>query len=465
MRRLALLFAILSLIAAACGGGETAADSTTTTTSGTSTTSTAPTTTTTDPGFVVLSDDGRVAVEVPPGALAENPGITITRVAPENHPVELAEVDVPPIVYDLEPDGLQFDAPIRVSVTTQIADRGAEGFEDTLPVGTLITTEGDGWAFLDDIRITRDAASVTVSGSTDHFSALGLVWEQIFIRAHLLEITQDRTQRLGIEFVWSNGVSLTSPELTSSAFTPFDGQAGAAATGVEFTEGVLTLTCPPDITTAMGDLELEFLLRTVADTSGETGIVSAPKVTTLQDDQASVTVSSGLQLLCRPVITDDGSITIDLQVDHPGGAEIIPGEDFKGGLSAVYMDLGLGLPPLFVGLIRDVDSDGQIGPNDIMYPPEATEITEGVSTVVLPLFGFGDYFPYFLSSRPSGLETEVLVKNGSTILLGGLMPEETAVPYLSGIPFLARVFGDESRQTEDTKLVIFITPTLVQNEE
>lgn len=464
MRRgLPTLGAFLILVAA-CGGG-TASDTTTTATQASTTTTTAPTTTTTDPGFSVSSDDGRVTIQVTPDALADDPGIAITALPAEEHPEALADLDIEPWVYSLEPGELQFDAPVRLTMAIPLQELSAEGFETDLPLVTLVTTTADGgWEFLDDLTITFDATNLIVSGLTDHFSRLAAVQEQIYVRTRFIEITQGRTESLGFTFLWSNGVPLTPPALSFSAFRSTDGQ-GVTETGLSFIDGVVTVTCPPKITTTIGDLDLTFLLESVSDSSGETGIVSAPKITTLQDEQTMVTFSAGLQLLCTPTITEDGTITIDLQVDHPDGEQIVPAGDFKNGLSALYLYLGPGLLPMYVGLIRDVDADGQVGPNDILYPPEATDITDGISTATLPLFGYGDYFLYFIADKPSALETEVRVKDGATILLGGLMAEETAVPYLNGVPFLARVFSEESRQTENTELVILLTPRLVENSE
>jgi len=427
------------------------------------TTTTAATTTTTDPGFTATSDDGRVTIEVTPDALADDPGITITALTTDAHPEELTGLSTVPIVYALEPGQLEFDAPVRISVTIPIEEMTAPGFEAMLPVATLITTttDGTGWQFLDDIRVSRDAQSFMISGLTDHFSRLAVVPEQVFIESRFIEITPTRTMDLGFDFFWANGVELATPQLTGT-FIPFETSTDPGDVAVGIADGTVSLTCPPDIATVIGDLELEAALRAVEDDSGETGLVTAPQITTLQQQEATVTFTGGIQLLCTPTITADGTLTMDVSVDHPGGVTIVPGEDFKGGLSALYIDFGLGLPPLYVGLIRDVDSDGRIGPNDIMYPPQPTDITDGVSTVVIPLYAYGDYFPYILGGEVRELQTELLVRDGATIVLGGLMQEETAVPFLGDLPYLARVFSDESRTIDETELVIFITPRIFQ---
>jgi hypothetical protein len=412
--------------------------------------------------FVVASDDGRVTIEVPAAALATDPGITITALGSDNIPDDLTDLGSDPWVYALEPGQLEFDAPVRVTMAIPYEEFAVSGIGEGVPLTSIVITSDDGWQFVDDLYIARDGDAVLVSGSIDHFSRLAAIDEQVLVDTRFIDLTADRTMQLGVDFRWSNGVTLAPPTLEAS-FAPFDPDVGAVA--AVFADGGLSLACPTDVTTAAGDLDITALLQSVSDSSGQTGLTAAPRITTLQDQETTITFSAGLELLCRPTITEDGSITLDLYVDHPRGAVIVPGEDFRGGLSALYIDLGFGLPPLYVGLIRDVDGDGRIGPNDVMYPPFPTDVVDGASTVVLPLFGFGDYFPYFLADEPRGLDTQMLVSDGATILLGGVRPEKTAVPLLGDIPFLAHVFSDESRQTENAELVIFITPRLAQSDE
>jgi type IV pilus assembly protein PilQ len=62
--------------------------------------------------------------------------------------------------------------------------------------------------------------------------------------------------------------------------------------------------------------------------------------------------------------------------------------------------------------------------------------------------------------------TEVLVKDGETLVIGGIYQSETdeiqqGIPYLMKIPVLGWLF--KNRETIDTKteLLIFITPTII----
>lgn len=66
-------------------------------------------------------------------------------------------------------------------------------------------------------------------------------------------------------------------------------------------------------------------------------------------------------------------------------------------------------------------------------------------------------------------ETTVRVKNGETILIGGLLKNEEIksikqIPFLSKIPILGELFKARSSEKKDTEVVIAITPKIVYDE-
>jgi type IV pilus assembly protein PilQ len=66
------------------------------------------------------------------------------------------------------------------------------------------------------------------------------------------------------------------------------------------------------------------------------------------------------------------------------------------------------------------------------------------------------------------LATSVLVNNGETVVLGGIFQDERKrqedrVPYLSSIPVLGHLFKRRSNQTKKRELLMFVTPTIVEN--
>lgn len=66
--------------------------------------------------------------------------------------------------------------------------------------------------------------------------------------------------------------------------------------------------------------------------------------------------------------------------------------------------------------------------------------------------------------------TQVLVRDGQTIVLGGLrdlQKEQTSsgIPILSGLPIIGGVFGSTRRQTTTTELYLFLTPRILRTDE
>jgi len=474
MRRLLVAIAALALAAQACGGG---AGTTTTTTMPATTSAPASTTTTTEPaGLTFASDDGAVTLDVPAEALNADPGIAITAL----DPTDLPEFDIPfvPVwLYSFEPTGLSFDAPATVTFEIPLSALGEIG-EGQLPLVSLVSTaeDGNGWELLEAHHLRRTEDTVVVSAEITHFSSIAALGENVMIEVELVQISMTPLRELGFDstllgpddrpvttqFLWSNGVPLMPPEITSAALA-----AGSTELQVDASRALLVVRCLPSIGAVDGHITLELALEATDNTSGITGLTSAPAVTTL-DGPATFFADLGIQLVCRPTIGRDGSVRLTFQVDHPGGEVFIPNENFLGGASGALGLLDRAIPGLLAGLIRDDDSNGQVSPTDTMYPPLPAEVMAAATQFVNPLYGFDDYFLYFIDTRD--LETTVLLPDGATTVLGGLtslrekgVPDDrVAIPMLGDLPFIGRVFSEESRTEEDVELVILVTPTLVQ---
>ena len=62
--------------------------------------------------------------------------------------------------------------------------------------------------------------------------------------------------------------------------------------------------------------------------------------------------------------------------------------------------------------------------------------------------------------------TDVLVRDGQTLMIGGLVREREeatrdGVPLLKDIPVLGYLFGKTVRSTQKSELITLITPTIV----
>ena len=64
------------------------------------------------------------------------------------------------------------------------------------------------------------------------------------------------------------------------------------------------------------------------------------------------------------------------------------------------------------------------------------------------------------------MKTQVTVNDGDTVIIGGLIAENTIenkkyVPVLSNLPFIGRMFQSTTIDKEQRELLIFITPNVV----
>jgi len=66
-------------------------------------------------------------------------------------------------------------------------------------------------------------------------------------------------------------------------------------------------------------------------------------------------------------------------------------------------------------------------------------------------------------------QTQVLVENGGTVVIGGIYTQDEGetvnkVPVLGDVPFLGNLFKNKTRTTSKTKLLIFLTPKIVSEQ-
>jgi hypothetical protein len=140
----------------ACSGGSSAGGAAATIDAGT--------------GGSVSSDDGRLTLEVPSGALADDTRISIKTLEGDDLP-EGSEGDA---AYRLEPNGLRFSAPVTATLRVDLealATRAEDGAREV----PLLTVQSDG----EEAELAENAAFAvsaegvaTVSGEIEHFSLL-----------------------------------------------------------------------------------------------------------------------------------------------------------------------------------------------------------------------------------------------------------------------------------------------------
>ena len=112
----------------------------------------------------------------------------------------------------------------------------------------------------------------------------------------------------------------------------------------------------------------------------------------------------------------------------------------------------------FKKAVLAVEVTPQITPNDnIIMDINVSQDTRGETTNGVPA----------INTRE--VETQVLMKNGETIVLGGIYEFSSTedlqkVPFLGDIPGLGRLFKHTLRNDDKAELLIFVTPKIIDNE-
>ena len=189
----------------------------------------------------------------------------------------------------------------------------------------------------------------------------------------------------------------------------------------------------------LNPLQLSNALR-LMQARGTSKLLSSPSVTTLDNHPANVNVQTTVYV--------EGSL---------GGGSV----DFQGQDNVPNFP-GLGM------VIANPVSQQNIGITLQVVPRlnEKTRITLTVNAQVSALLAAAEIASDRPRSTTRQVSTQVTVENGDTVILGGLIAENTIenfkyFPVLHKIPIIGRIFQSKSIEKEQRELLIFITPNVV----
>ncbi len=259
---------------------------------------------------------------------------------------------------------------------------------------------------------------------------------QVFVETLIAAISTDKLRELGLQWVASGSINnnpvagiLNSPGtgvgIISTILDPGGTLVSAAGLTLAFLGDETTL---PDGTKVRG---LSGLARAL-DQKGYGTILSTPNILTLDNAEAKITVARNV-----PFIT--GSFA---QATSTTGT-VNPFQTIE------RQDVGIVLK------VKPQISEG----NTVKL-----EIFQEVSNVdSTPVSGASD-----ITTQKRTVETKVLVDNGHTVVLGGLIDEqyqfdEQGIAGLSKIPILGGLFRTRKKTREKTNLMVFLRPTIIRH--
>lgn len=263
--------------------------------------------------------------------------------------------------------------------------------------------------------------------------------KQVMIEARIVRATTDFTKEMGVKWgILSQGITNNNHLLVGGSDTTlwnlrepeFDDERGGYTYEIERPQNLnvdLGVTSPGASRIAFGlislsdfmlDLELSALQ---ADGYGE--VISTPKVLTADKQQAKV--ASGTQ--------------IPYQSAEGGGVNAVSTTEF------IDATLSLDVTP-------SITPDGKVQMNlNITSDSPGAPTPTGQLTI-----------------NKNSINTNVLVDNGETVVLGGIFEQQTAnqqtkVPFLGDIPYLGRLFRKDIKSDNKRELLIFVTPRIVND--
>ena len=270
--------------------------------------------------------------------------------------------------------------------------------------------------------------------------------KQVLIEAKFIEVSDNFLRDLGME--WGTG----SAGVDTTSVTPITIRKNAAGSGLDqlgaqALSGYIGNVTPAyfsPLETALNPTNaglkmvfkklsgnaMEVILHALEE-DANTNTLSAPSILALNNQEASILVGTKYPILTSTAA--QATTTVSTSLDY-------------------YQDIGIQLNVV-----------PQIGDNDyinmVIHPAISSFSTTTTAT------GVSASYP-IIEIREA--ETRLLMKDGDTIVIGGLMKdvkkkENIGIPFLSKIPWLKWLFSRETADTEKIDLLIFITARVVKD--
>lgn len=255
---------------------------------------------------------------------------------------------------------------------------------------------------------------------------------QIYIEAMIVEVNENKLAEAGFQWAaatGTNNIVAAGTSLASGGVPGLFSLAGASRSAVASLSGfnVGYLHKMSDGTYNLG------ALATFLETKADANILSKPNMVALDNEEAKIVVGRNV-----PFVT--GSYT-NATTNSSGSVNPFTTIERR--------DVGLTL--------RVKPQVGEGGTVRMTVFQEKSDV-ESVSSTQGP------------TTTKSSIETTVVVDDGQTLILGGLLKDqygndESQVPLLADIPVLGNLFKSRSRARSKTNLMVFLRPVVLRSQD
>jgi general secretion pathway protein D len=255
---------------------------------------------------------------------------------------------------------------------------------------------------------------------------------QVFVESLIAEVSADKAAEFGIQ--WQGALGKNGDGVIGLLGSNF-GAAGKNIINLATGGGTLAPARGLNVGAAQqtnGIYVLGFLARFLEE-SGSGNVLSTPNLLTLDNEEAKIVIGQNV-----PFVT--GQFT---NTGSGSGGTVNPFQTIE------RKDVGLTLKV-----------KPQISENGTVKLAIYQEVSSVLASTVNATNG--------PTTNKRTIESNVLVEDGSVVVLGGLLQDEYAgnqekVPGLGDVPFFGNLFKSESRSRKKTNLMVFLRPVVVRD--
>lgn len=268
--------------------------------------------------------------------------------------------------------------------------------------------------------------SAKIEEMRELITKLDIPVKQVLIESRIVTVTKDFSQDLGIRFGISRPTHLS----------------GTLAGANQLAQNV----APADVSPVSNRLNLDLAAAPVSGTPASIGIALAKlgDGILLDLELSALETESRGQVIASPrlITTNQQAAVIE------SGQEIPYQQATSSGATAVAFKKAV----LSLKVTPQITPDGKIMMDlQINQDIPSTQTFNGVPAI-----------------NTKEIQTNVLVNNGQTIVLGGIYEQEknqtvNRVPFLGELPLVGHLFRNRSISVQNTELLIFITPKIITN--
>lgn len=287
---------------------------------------------------------------------------------------------------------------------------------------------------------------------------------QVLIETKLVQVSSTPSTSKGVNWAgtltaqnvsFGNGVLQPSTSTTTAPGAPVTSAGFAGRPGTTTAPSYSTVTTLNSVTqpsTLPGGLSWNSL-------SGLTPAIGFLNADGVQAVLSFLNASYDAQTLSTPriVTLDNETATIQVSREFPVINVTASTAGVSSGSSQIsYSNIGTSL-----------QVTPRITANDYIWLKVIPDVSSFFATVTKVIAG-SEYQADEFDARH--IETQVMIPNGNTLVMGGLIQDNPTaqwyqVPVLGDIPVLGWAFKSETMQMDKDNLVIFITPTIVKDDD